>query len=1205
MNKNSQKSNYPKSTRLFKTKSHDIQEEIKINQTFDIAKLEFTMIKISDFIIIFFYIASFLQFYMFGIATKEKTFNLNYFFYITITFFFLNIMILFAFRILFFKIVKKKKWQTETVELIIKILRYLRFCFLTVYLLISSIYLSVNMKASMDNSEIIPQNAYEKNIYFLLYKYYQINLISTILYVLSNIRENIKITILHIILMFIPNFFSLVYWGLYWDEITNLICFIFILFFIISIRETIFEFFLNSKGFNNVIEKKIDSKIKFNNNEIINAENEKQREKSNINFSKLENSNNFYFDVVNDKINLICENLKFFIFETIFNYSNKFTNKYEDLITLKKLIIDNIDNSKLQNDNENQEFKKPVFNDNDINQAPFNIKIDLEENLNLYLRGLKLFKTYEKGFKEEEIKNFINSVNKNLQENTEFKKISIDKSDEVFNRENFLKNKQILNMDDIKFSNEKDIEGLSILNKGDSILTLIDNIININKKTKNLETNLINVYNLELNKPSASKFNIQKDNKQIRSKNLIHSNLEVNNSSCQNIISLENKNILDNLKKNKQLSDYTSDKRLNIEIGTKAGNKNKKITKKYLNQESSQIIKSNSELKTNIKNKDKIISSNLNTALFQAQEIKDSIIEQSPNYFEAKYCFLNIGIYKLNLSDIFDSKENSNPLNKSIFYDENRNNFYKESFNIIYLDVSIILSFTDSGRIRIEICMKNVSNYFNSYEKLKRKLISNSLKISKLIHEFKTPINCIIGLSSEIQILTEKELNSKSYKNLKEDIDRIQHLSNYTVYLIKDFMSFLSISQINNKNEENKNLSNLKSNSNSNIEDKQLNISGQNQSTVKRNAKRHKYISSNKLIELQNSSLIEILNFAFSILTSLIKCSKLKKENIQPLLTVAEEINFIYISTDDIKFKQILLNLISNSVKFTNSGFIEIEAKYGENELNLNKNIEIIIKDTGIGINKNQQHKLFQDYANIKIEKNKKIDNQFGTGLGLSLSKQIAKQLGIDLIYDSDYNEGTKFVIRIPFEKYQISKEIIIIDRDESKYINIKNTSYDNYNIKDSCSTLKNVNDQINISSNYQNDRNDKSSKSCNVNVNNYKFNNKVIENDKNNICNNNYYKNSIISKTDRKNFVNKSNSTLNNKKTTHSSDSQRNTLNNLKLNTDSKSDQVNIKEDTSIKQIANSISAYNHSNKITRTYSSKIIFSPYLNSKVRTTLMF
>ncbi len=91
-------------------------------------------------------------------------------------------------------------------------------------------------------------------------------------------------------------------------------------------------------------------------------------------------------------------------------------------------------------------------------------------------------------------------------------------------------------------------------------------------------------------------------------------------------------------------------------------------------------------------------------------------------------------------------------------------------------------------------------------EKLKNISNSNYLNISKLIHEFKTPLNCIIGLSDESQLLmgSSKSNLIKNFDLLKDDIERINGLSNYTVFLIKDLTDYLKKLNENKKlNEKN------------------------------------------------------------------------------------------------------------------------------------------------------------------------------------------------------------------------------------------------------------------------------------------------------------------------------------------------------------------------------------------------------------------
>jgi len=672
------------------------------------------------------------------------------------------------------------------------------------------------MKSSMMNSEeIFTNKPYEKSIYFLLSKNYQINLISTILYILSNNRANMKITILHIILMFIPNFFSLIYLGLYWDEITNLICFSFIIYFIIFIRETIFEFFINSKGSNYDVQIKDDSKTKintiYNQEEIIKPQ--QTIDRFDAFFSYFEKSKNFYFEIVNNKINLTSENFKFFIVESL----NKFSDK-----------INNTDVGFKAKNN----WTNNIINDKNI-----------EFKLIHYMKGLKLYKIYDKDFNEEKIKSFLNFVH----------------NKKIIYKENYSKENKIVDMEEIQLSNQKDIDEIYFFNQTDSLFTFIDNLNKFNnKKAKftKFKSDIVNHENIKNNKLKISKLNIQDDKKAIINKNAIDSNVEINNSSCQNIIRFDSKNILENLKNNVKRKEKMIHKKSNYEMGTLT--KVNKIQENYQDKESSHIINNHSDSECNIKKTDKFIISNSKSDNNQKEEIQEIINGNNP---ERKKCFINIGLYKLNLLEIFEWNENSLNDYKSI-------NFNKKAFGIFYFDISAFLSIMDCGSIKIEICLKNVSDYFYSYEKLKSKFFTKSLKISKLIHEFKTQIDCIIGLSSEIQILTEEKYNSNPYKLINEDIDRIQHLSNYTVFLIKDLISILSNSDKNKKNEQNKSISMLKSDSIPNIEEKQSDLSSCKRLTQRRDAKMQKIIRNNKLIKFKSCSLNEILNFTFSILTS-------------------------------------------------------------------------------------------------------------------------------------------------------------------------------------------------------------------------------------------------------------------------------------------------------------------------------------------------
>ncbi len=90
------------------------------------------------------------------------------------------------------------------------------------------------------------------------------------------------------------------------------------------------------------------------------------------------------------------------------------------------------------------------------------------------------------------------------------------------------------------------------------------------------------------------------------------------------------------------------------------------------------------------------------------------------------------------------------------------------------------------------------------------------------------------------------------------------------------------------------------------------------------------------------------------------------------------------------RLKQILLNFLSNSIKFTKQGYIKLNATHST----IHKTIEIIVKDSGIGIKKEEQGLIFQE--NVMLNHEEKY-NFKGSGLGLSICRTMAKSLGHDI----------------------------------------------------------------------------------------------------------------------------------------------------------------------------------------------------------------
>ncbi len=114
---------------------------------------------------------------------------------------------------------------------------------------------------------------------------------------------------------------------------------------------------------------------------------------------------------------------------------------------------------------------------------------------------------------------------------------------------------------------------------------------------------------------------------------------------------------------------------------------------------------------------------------------------------------------------------------------------------------------------------------------------------------------------------------------------------------------------------------------------------------------------------------------------------------------------------DDIRIKQILNNLMSNAIKYTEKGSVTFSAKgvRAENGFFL----VLSIKDTGMGIKPEDMEKLFSSFQRLELEKNRYIE---GTGLGLTITKQLLSSMNGTIDVQSEYGKGSCFTVQIPQE---------------------------------------------------------------------------------------------------------------------------------------------------------------------------------------------
>jgi two-component system sensor histidine kinase EvgS len=136
---------------------------------------------------------------------------------------------------------------------------------------------------------------------------------------------------------------------------------------------------------------------------------------------------------------------------------------------------------------------------------------------------------------------------------------------------------------------------------------------------------------------------------------------------------------------------------------------------------------------------------------------------------------------------------------------------------------------------------------------------------------------------------------------------------------------------------------------------------------------------------------------------------KAQEKGLKLILNIDEDIPKV-IWMDDIRLRQILLNLMGNAIKFTNHGFIKLEVKvlhiYKSNET---IDLGIFIEDTGVGIKEDELKNIFKSFTQQSGQSLKKYG---GTGLGLSISKELTKMMNGKIEVSSIAGEGSVFELR-------------------------------------------------------------------------------------------------------------------------------------------------------------------------------------------------
>ena len=135
-----------------------------------------------------------------------------------------------------------------------------------------------------------------------------------------------------------------------------------------------------------------------------------------------------------------------------------------------------------------------------------------------------------------------------------------------------------------------------------------------------------------------------------------------------------------------------------------------------------------------------------------------------------------------------------------------------------------------------------------------------------------------------------------------------------------------------------------------------------------------------------------------------------EKKNLGLKLKINPQIrNYLY--GDEVRIRQIILNLLTNAVKYTDEGSISLNVDFANRGAQNQIDLILSVQDTGHGIKKQDVNKLFNSFQRLEESRNKNIE---GTGLGLSIVGGYVKLMHGKIDVISEYNKGSEFIVTLP-----------------------------------------------------------------------------------------------------------------------------------------------------------------------------------------------
>ncbi|MGN0665820.1 MAG: ATP-binding protein [Huintestinicola sp.] len=295
------------------------------------------------------------------------------------------------------------------------------------------------------------------------------------------------------------------------------------------------------------------------------------------------------------------------------------------------------------------------------------------------------------------------------------------------------------------------------------------------------------------------------------------------------------------------------------------------------------------------------------------------------------------------------------------------------------LTVLIIASFCILGWFTTKYLSNRSAALADAIEEAEAANISKSNFLANMSHEIRTPMNAIVGMTE--LILREHDIS----ESVQENCFNIQNSGRSLLSIINDILDF------------------------SKIESGKMELIEENFNIA--------------------STLNDVLNMAIT---------RKSDKNLEIIVHADPDIPCGLIG-DEIRIRQVIINLVTNAIKYTHEGCVSIRVSQTKQKYGIN--LSVSVSDTGIGITEENLEKLFSSFQQVDTKKNRAVE---GTGLGLAISKKLISQMGGFINVTSEYGKGSEFQFVIPLKVSDAKPFVTIADADKfhaAGYIDFKKYS--------------------------------------------------------------------------------------------------------------------------------------------------------------------